>query len=236
MTQAQLIGPDIVVAHRLLKNSVPVREYVIVTESLRDSVDGCEYECLPAADDYDDIGAVAYRYIDLAETRSEWRKRREVFISDDDADVAVTVNIDAPPEFVWNLLLNPRETVAMFPTLLEFETLTGSPEEVGSVHTCFHGENTDKMVHQVILFDSVGRRATHLISNVQGIDRMYQSWEIVDDGAGGTSASMRYSFEPGAPLDPASHDLAVEVVRDHTERDCAGVKTRAEELAAASGR
>ena len=230
--RTELIGPDIVVAHRLLKNSVPVREYAIVTEPLRDTLDGCGYDCLPAVDDYDDIGAVDYRYVDLAGRRDEWRKQREVFIGDADADVSVTVDIDAPPDLVWKLLLDPRESVAMFPTLVEFTTLTGSPDEVGSVHTCFHGDNINTMVHQVLLFDSVTRRATHLISNVQAIDRMYQSWEVLDDGAGGTSASMRYSFEPSGPLDPALRAVAAEVIREHTEHDCVGVKRRAEELTA----
>jgi hypothetical protein len=88
------------------------------------------------------------------------------------------------------------------------------------------------MIHQVLLFDPERRRVTHLVSNVRGVDRMYQSSELVDDGAGGTLASLRYSFEPGASLDPATRDLAVEVIREHTERDCAGLKKRAEELAA----
>ncbi len=230
--RTELIGPDIVVAHRLLKNSVPAREYAIVTEPLGDIVDGCGYDCLPAVDDYDDIGSVDYRYVDLAELRNDWRARREVFISAEEADVSVTVDIDAPPELVWSLTQDTTEAVGIYPTLLEYDILTGSFDEVGSVHSCFHGDAIGKMIHQVLLFDPERRRVTHLVSNVRGVDRMYQSSELVDDGAGGTLASLRYSFEPGASLDPATRDLAVEVIREHTERDCAGLKKRAEELAA----
>ena len=230
--RTELIGPDIVVAHRLLKNSVPVREYAIVTEPLRDTVDGCGYDCLPAVDDYDDVGEVDYRYVDLADLRNEWRKRREVFISDERADVSVTVNIDAPPVLVWSLTQDLSEAVGVYPTLLEYDILTGSQDEVGSVHTCFHGGEIGKMIHQVLLFDPERRRVTHLVSNVRGVDRMYQSSEFVDDDAGGTLASLRYSFEPGAPLDPGSYDLAVELIREHTEGDMAAVKKRSEQLAA----
>lgn len=231
--RTELIGSDVVVAHRLLKNSVPVREYVIVTEPLRDTVDGCGYDCLPAVDDYDDVGAVDYRYVDLARMREDWHKRREVFIEDDDADVAVTVDIDAPPDLVWDLTQDASEAVGLFPTLLEYDIVTGAFDEVGSVHSCFHGDAIGKMIHQVLLFDPELRRVTHLVSNVRGVDRMYQSSEFVDNGAGGTRASLRYSFEPGAALDPESRALAVEVIREHTEHDCAGVKRRAEELAGA---
>lgn len=234
--RTELIGPDVVVAHRLLKNSVPVREYVIVTEPLRETVDGCGYDCLPSLDDYDDIGPVEYCYVDLAGLRSAWRQQREVFISDADADVVVTVDIDAPPELVWNLTQDLDEAVGLFPTLLQYEVLTGSPNEVGSVHTCFHGDRIGTMVHQVLLFDPHNRRVTHLLSNVWGVERMYQSSELVDNDAGGTLASVRYSFEPGATLDSASHKLAVDVIRQHTERDCAAIKRRSEELFAAQAR
>ena len=234
--RTEMIGPDIVVAHRLLTNSVPVREYVIVTEPLGETADGCGYHCVPSIDDYDDIGSVDYRYVDLAELRSDWQKRREVFISDADADVVVTVDIDAPPEMVWNLTQNLSEAVGVYPTLLKYEVLTGSQDQVGSVHTCFHGDQIGTMVHQVLLFDPHQRRVTHLISNVWGVDRMYQSSEFVDNGSGGTLASLRYSFEPGTTLDPAVRDLTVEVMREHTERDCAGVKRRSEEVFVAQAR
>ena len=87
------------------------------------------------------------------------------------------------------------------------------------------------MVHQVLMFDADGRRTTQLISNVWVIDRMYATIECVDDGTGRALLSIRYSFEPGAPLDPTTRDVAAEVVREHTEGDFAGVKRRAEEVA-----
>ena len=133
---------------------------------------------------------------------------------------------------MWNLTQDLSQAADVYPTLLRYEVLTGSQDEAGSVHTCFHGDQIGTMVHQVLLFDPDKRRFTHLISNVWGVDRMYQSSEFVDNGAGGTLASLRYSFEPGATLDSASRQLAVDVIREHTERDCAGLKRRAEELAA----
>ena len=54
--QQQLIGPDIVVAHRLLKNSVPIREYALVTAPLAEIAEGSGFSVAKGRDDYDDIG------------------------------------------------------------------------------------------------------------------------------------------------------------------------------------
>ena len=232
--RTELIGPDVVVAHRLLKNSVPVREYALLTEPLRGAVNGCGYECGLASDDYDGIGSVDYRYVDLAPLRDDWRKRREVYLDDADADLAVSVTIDAPPRLVWDLMADEAQMVGMHPTMLELDVLTGSLSEVGSVHTCFHGEAIGKMVHQVIAFDSTKLRATHLISNVQLVDRMYHGWECVDDGTGATILSMRYRLEPSASLDQAMRYLFLEGLREHNDGDVAGLKKQAEELAGPS--
>lgn len=231
--RTELIGPEIVIAHRLLKNSVPVREYALLTDPLRDAVDGCGYDCLPAGDDYDDVGSVHYRYVDLTELRDDWRRRRVVFVEDEDADVFETVHVDAPPDLVWELILDTTQAVEVYPTLIELDTLVGTIDEVGSVHTCFHGD-VGKMVHQVLGVDHERRRATHLISNVLMVGRMYQTYECADDGHGGTTASLRYSFEPGVAMTDDERALVVSVTRAHTEGDVAGVKRRAEELAADS--
>ncbi len=233
--RTELIGPEVVVAHRLLKNSVPVREYALLTEPLRGAVDGCGYECNSASDAYDDVGSVDYQYVDLAALRDDWRKRREVYLDDADADLAMSVAIDAPPQLVWDLMADATNMVGTHPTMLELDMLTGSLSDVGSVHTCFHGEAIGKMVHQVIAFDSKTFRATHLVSNVQIVDRMYHSWECVDDGTGGTILSMRYSLEPGASLDQATRDLFLEGLREHNDGDVAGLKRQAEELAGPPG-
>jgi hypothetical protein len=66
----ELIGPDVVLAHRLLKNSVPVPEYAIVTTPLSAVADVSGLEPRSGRDEYGDLGAVEYRYLDLQPVRA----------------------------------------------------------------------------------------------------------------------------------------------------------------------
>jgi hypothetical protein len=64
---AELAGVDVILVHRMLKNSVPVVEYVLMT----DPVAACLDEpmrglCKPLIHDFEGIGETSTHYIDLA--------------------------------------------------------------------------------------------------------------------------------------------------------------------------
>ena len=63
----ELAGVDVILVHRMLKNSVPVLEYVLMTDPvaacLDDSVRGL---CKPLIHDFEGIGETSTHYIDLA--------------------------------------------------------------------------------------------------------------------------------------------------------------------------
>jgi hypothetical protein len=70
----KLIGKDVVLAHRLLKNSLDLREYFLLTEEAFQASHGLEpdkgtehqEEYLPLEDQYPVFGAVSSRYLNLA--------------------------------------------------------------------------------------------------------------------------------------------------------------------------
>ncbi len=92
----ELIGSDIVVAHRLLKNSVPMREYALMTTPLAGMAEASGLSITPGRDEYGDIGAVDYVYIDFRGVREAYEKSREIYLTEEDADVAVSIEIEAP--------------------------------------------------------------------------------------------------------------------------------------------
>lgn len=65
----KFIGTGVIVAHRLLKNSVPEREYLLLAGNLCGAEQAEEFQA--GADSYDEIGAVTYRYLPLAKYRDE---------------------------------------------------------------------------------------------------------------------------------------------------------------------
>lgn len=62
----KFIGAAVIVAHRLLKNSVPEREYLLLSGALC-GPEAAEF--VAGKDAYDEIGDVSYRYLPLARYR-----------------------------------------------------------------------------------------------------------------------------------------------------------------------
>jgi len=225
--QQQLIGRDVVVAHRLLKNNIPIREYALLTKPLFDVVESSGLEATADGYEYDDIGLVEYVYVDFADVREAFHKRREVFLTEADADVVASVEITAPPEFVWRVVKDLDRGPEMFPTLVKAETLTGAVEEVGSVHTCLHGDGMH-LVHYQVAYDEANHRATDRLTGVPAIERMLQTLEARASGSG-TRFTVYYSTRPGiSSTDEQVRRGVDETIRSHAERDVQGVKALCE--------
>jgi Protein of unknown function (DUF2652) len=64
---AELAGVDVILVHRMLKNSVPVIEYVLMTDPVAACLDESMRElCKPLIHDFEGIGQTSTHYIDLA--------------------------------------------------------------------------------------------------------------------------------------------------------------------------
>jgi hypothetical protein len=103
------------------------KEITLVTTPLAGGMaEASGLDATPGRDEYGDVGAVDYVYMDFRGVREAY-KSREIYLTEDDADVAVSIS--------------------------------GTVEQVGSVHTCLHGD-AGKMVHFRVAYDGKGRRFT----------------------------------------------------------------------------
>jgi len=66
----KLIGEDVIIAHKLLKNSIPDPEYILLTEKLLENYPTEKIKSVfdwnplvPGKDEYEFIGVIPYRYI-----------------------------------------------------------------------------------------------------------------------------------------------------------------------------
>lgn len=63
----ELAGVDVILVHRMLKNQVPVLEYVLMTDPVAQCLDESARQlCQPLTHDFDGIGQTATHYIDLS--------------------------------------------------------------------------------------------------------------------------------------------------------------------------
>ncbi len=222
----ELIGPSIVVAHRLLKNGVAAREYVLFGSSAAEVAAASGLAVERGRDVYGDIGEQSYTYVDLQPVREAFARSREIYLTEADADVAVSAEIGASPEFIWRLCMDLRNGPRWAPTLTEAETLTGDMEEAGSVHTCLHGDV--KMVHWRVAVDRDGHRLTDRLYRVPIVGEMYQTFEM-KPSAEGTRFTLYYRLAPGEVFEQgvtrAEYARALE---EHTVRDVQGLKALCE--------
>ena len=133
-------GTEVIVAHRLLKNSVPSNEYLLITEKLlhhaEDTPDGIELNWVDSSDEYGSIGKVNYRFalLDLVNNKvpdppplqNEYPK---------DATPFTKMQIGAPFLDVYMAIMNIPGRNEWIPGL---QTIEQDRQEVfvGSVHVC----------------------------------------------------------------------------------------------------
>jgi hypothetical protein len=219
----ELIGPDVIVAHRLLKNSVPLREYALLTAPLADVAQSSGLPATAGRDEYQDIGAVEYLYLDLQPVREALDKSREVYVSEENAALAVTTEIEAPPEIVWRAGVDRDKVVQWAPTLLELELASGVDGEVGEVHTCLHSGGMN-VVHLIVAVDEAGRRRTERLWNVPFVKEAYFTYQVKPSPSG-TLAGVYYAFGPGIPIAVRmAMPVLIRRMKKHVEADMRGLK------------
>jgi Protein of unknown function (DUF2652) len=63
----ELAGVDVILVHRMLKNQVPVLEYVLMTDTVAQCLDDSVRQlCKPLTHDFEGLGQTSTHYIDLA--------------------------------------------------------------------------------------------------------------------------------------------------------------------------
>lgn len=155
-TGVKLVGPDVILVHRLLKNSViektGVHAYALLTDAFVEKAAFPElglgspvYE-----EDIPELGSVKGRVLDLAAAVDRYREASRRYIGPDDADITVTADFPAPRSLVWGYFLDAKRR-------LEWQTDTTNVENkpapdgragVGWESHCDHGNY--RMNHRVI--------------------------------------------------------------------------------------
>ncbi len=137
-------GPEMIVAHRLLKNSIDNNEYLLLTEKLlqqvSDSSDGVEMEWSSASEEYPSIGKVEYRFTLLNEARGkvpEPAPPESSYRTDDTSYVETP--IAANFQDVYTAMMNIPGRTAWVPGLQKVEQDIQAVF-VGSIHHCTFDE------------------------------------------------------------------------------------------------
>ncbi|MEX2211799.1 MAG: DUF2652 domain-containing protein [Gaiellaceae bacterium] len=141
----KLVGPDVIVVHRLLKNTaaeaIASRGYLLLTQACVDAI-GVEPEELGMTrqvERYDDVGEVVCWLEDLRARWEEEQRRTRVYVAPEEASFDVGFTTALPRELVWDWLTSPARQGAWKGDKI-LQVAGGGRQQTGATNHCLHGE------------------------------------------------------------------------------------------------
>lgn len=199
----ELVGNDVNLLHRLLKNRVTedhgIRAYILYTDAAIQHLQAGDAAAsmTPHQESYDHVGEVKVWIQDL---KPVWHSRKgemAVEIAEEDVDMASFIDIEMPPERLWDYMMTPEFRNALIgSTRMEISNRAKGRIAPGSVFQCYHG---DKLVPQTIVtwqpFEQIVIRQPFPMAPSNSMLGDYR----LEPVAGGTRLTVR-STSPTGPL------------------------------------
>jgi uncharacterized protein YndB with AHSA1/START domain len=202
----ELVGSAVIVAHRLLKNSITettgIRAYALYTE-----------ECLRAAsadpkalglvehrETFEHVGEIVGWVADLGAAWQAEQERTRVLVEPKNALVALEFDLPGPPAIAWEYLTSPARRPRWQAGVLEViqETPTGR-RGVGTTNHCVHG--ADAVVEEILDWRPPEYYTINTILPMPNVPKIRQTNTLIETTSG-THVTM--SFErPRSPKDRA---------------------------------
>ncbi len=142
----ELVGSDVNLVHRLLKNQVSEatgwKAYALFTESALTQMNVKPENLHEQIESYEHLGAVKTYSLDLHSRYKELTEARRVFIAPDEADEMITRTVSASPVVIWEWMNDVQKR-------LKWENYTdirplfrpGGRTGAGARNHCAHGRN-----------------------------------------------------------------------------------------------
>jgi len=177
----QLHGTDVIVPHRLIKNSIPIKEYLLATEAVLSRLsEERQRRFTPYLETYD-LGAVraGYEPLDHLWERELASERTEVKVGEALIDGRVTV--EAPLEKVGEMILKP-EVIQRYMNAFQVDEVAGARgTELGSVFHCHHGYGVNFL--RVASFEKDRHLTLH---NTGAAGEVFMTMHLASEGPGRT--------------------------------------------------
>ncbi len=152
----ELLGSDVIVAHRMLKNEVVeqlgIGAYALISQKCIDAsdIDPAALGMRQHVETYDHIGDVPAWAHDLERRWQEEEARGRVRVSEDESILALSVPTKVPPQLAWEFLTKPGQRMTWQPWVTEakVEGATGGRRGLGSANHCMHGK--DAVIEEIL--------------------------------------------------------------------------------------
>ena len=152
----ELLGSDVIVVHRLLKNDVVeglgMKAYALISQAAIDAaaIDPVALGMREHTESYERIGEVRLWAHDLERRWQEEEARGRVRVTPDEAILDLALPTTVPPQVAWEFLTKPGQRMSWQPWVTEvrIEGATGGRRGVGSANHCRHGK--DAVIEEIL--------------------------------------------------------------------------------------
>lgn len=254
----ELVGSDIIVVHRLLKNHVEealgVAAYAAYTAACLSAM-GIEDPLAAGFTDhvesFEGVGDIRMWVRDLEAAWTAELERARIVVEPKDSARTYAVEYDAPQALVWDWITSPARRIQWQYGATGIEQVTGTSGRrgAGTVNHCIHGKDT--LIEEVLDWRPVDYVTVRTQLPAPGVPKLLSSYVLVDLGEGRTRVEMRLARPRSAkdraiaeqllPMLDVSIDEGLKALRPLIEAAAAEVREAARaasepELPSAHGR
>ncbi|MGH2349811.1 MAG: DUF2652 domain-containing protein [bacterium] len=143
----ELVGRDVIIAHRMLKNSVTpttgIHGYAMITEPCvrHFGIDPIGLHLIEHAETFEDVGEIRAYVMDLESHWKDEQDRHVVYVGPDDGVTLAEFELPAPPAIVWDYVTTPaKRTMWQHDTLRIDEAPPAGVRGIGTKNHCVHGD------------------------------------------------------------------------------------------------
>ena len=151
----ELIGRDVIVVHRLLKNTVTdvtdASAYALITDACARAMNlvPADLGMTPHTETYEVVGEIPGWVHDLERRWREEDERARVFVRPEETLLGTSYEVAVPPAVAWEYLTSPSRRVEWMAGVTDvIQDASGNRRGVGGTNHCMHGE--DAILEEVL--------------------------------------------------------------------------------------